>query len=70
MVDQQPDPNITIVTNVTQEEIADDIFASVLTGIVDIRQTILLDGRTILLEKVLPFSVIGAVIDESSNDSN
>ena len=63
MTDQQPDANIQIVTDVTQEQIADDIFVSALTGIVDIRQTIFLNGRTILLEKVLPFSIVGAVID-------
>ncbi|WP_432664870.1 hypothetical protein R9X47_01260 [Wukongibacter baidiensis] len=70
MVDQQPDANIQIVTNVTQEQIADDIFVSALTGIVDIRQTLLFDDRTILLEKVLPFSIVGAVIDESGNNNN
>lgn len=66
MLDQQPDPNITIETNVTQEQIADDITVTALTGIVDIRQTIFLEGRTILLEKVLPFSIVGAVITETA----
>ena len=63
---QQPDPNITIETNVTREQIADDIFATVLTGIVDIGQTLFLDGRTILIEKVYPFSVTSAIIAESN----
>ncbi len=65
MVKPQPEPNISIVTNVTQEQIDDDIFVSALTGVIDIRQTILLEGRSILLEKVLPFSIIGAIVDEN-----
>lgn len=65
MINQQPEPGISIVTNVTQEQIADDIFVTALTGIVDIRQTVILDGRSILLEKVFPFSIIGAIVEEA-----
>lgn len=65
MVKQQPDPNITIETNVTQEQIADDITVTALTGFVDITQTVFLNGRTLLLEKILPFSIIGAIVSET-----
>lgn len=57
------EPTIDIVTNVTQEEIGEGLFASALTGFIDIRQTIPLNGRAILIEKVLPFSYISVIVD-------
>ncbi len=59
------EPFITIVTKVDQEQINDTITVTALTGFLDVSQTIPLpDGRAILLEKILPFSILGALIDE------
>ena len=52
------EPFISITTKLDQEEIGNGLFASALTGVIDIRQGFELEGRSFLLEKVLPFSLI------------
>lgn len=55
------EPFISITTKLDQENIGNGLFASALTGVIDIRQGFELEGRSFLLEKVLPFSLISVV---------
>ena len=65
MSEEINEPFVTITTKVDQENIGEGLFATALTGVVDIRQQFEVNGRRFLIEKVLPFSFI-SVVEEPS----
>lgn len=56
------EPYVKTVTNVEDIEIADGINATIVTGFVNIEQTIEVEGHTIFIQKVLPFSDMSVAI--------
>lgn len=63
-------PRISIATKINQEEIGDGLLATVLTGFVDVRQFLEVDGRRFLFNQVLPFSYTSIVEEIDCEDKN